>query len=324
MTPALLLALALGAPPQAKAPAVKWQTNFAEAQKLAKKEKKPLLVNFTGSDWCHWCQVLKKEVFDQKEFAAWAKKNVILVEVDFPQEKKQSEEVKKRNLELAKKYKVQGFPTIYFMKADGKIIGQSGYMKGGPKPWLENADKQLKEAAKKPTASPRPTPAPVLSAVWPEFVKKELYADVDFRGKKAPKLEVESWLNGGAPDAKGKVILVDFWATWCGPCRAVIPEMNEWAEKYKDDLVVVGISDEKADVVNEFMKKTPMNYHVAIDATKKMSNAVKVKGIPHVLVITQDGIVRWQGFPLQAEDKLTAEKLEQIIAGNKTLEPVKD
>lgn len=154
---------------------------------------------------------------------------------------------------------------------------------------------------------------------YPPIVNdKTLYATNDFRGKQAPKLEVEQWLTGKAPDTKGKVIFIDFWATWCGPCRALIPEMNEWAAKFKNDLVMIGISDESPETVKGFMADNKMAYNVAIDTKKRTSKAVGVKGIPHVMVITPDGVVRWQGFPGSPEDPLTEAKLEQIIKASKS------
>jgi thiol-disulfide isomerase/thioredoxin len=157
-------------------------------------------------------------------------------------------------------------------------------------------------------------------AEWPAIVtNKTLYAKNDLRGKKAPDFVVENWLTGKAPNLKGKVLLIDFWATWCGPCRALIPELNEFQAKFKNDLVVVGVSDEKPETVSEFMKKTEMKYDVAIDTQKRMSKVVGVQGIPHVLVISPDGIVRWQGFSGSKEDPLTEEKIAAIIAESKKL-----
>jgi thiol-disulfide isomerase/thioredoxin len=153
---------------------------------------------------------------------------------------------------------------------------------------------------------------------YPPFVtSKTLYAKHDFRGKKAPAISAEKWLTGSLPKLKGKVILVDFWATWCPPCRETIPELGEWQKKFSKDLVVIGISDEAANTVSEFMKKTPMPYTVGVDSKKTMNNKLGVEGIPHVLVISADGVVRWQGFPLDDKDKLTTEKLEQIINASK-------
>ncbi|MDI9641410.1 TlpA disulfide reductase family protein [Kamptonema cortianum] len=156
-------------------------------------------------------------------------------------------------------------------------------------------------------------------ANYPPYIKdKELYAENDLRGKEAPKLVVETWMSGAAPKLEGKVVLYDFWATWCGPCRKSIPELNEWAEKFHRDLVVIGITDEPVGTVKGFMNSTAMKYPVAIDSEKRMSKQIGVRGIPHVLVVTPDGIVRWQGFPGAAEDKLDTKKLEQIIAAWKS------
>ncbi|MBX3096024.1 MAG: TlpA family protein disulfide reductase [Fimbriimonadaceae bacterium] len=162
------------------------------------------------------------------------------------------------------------------------------------------------------------------AATFPEIVKgKELYAENDFRGKAAPKIEVETWFSGEAPNLTNKVILLDFWATWCGPCRATIPELNEWQEKFKDDLVIIGLSNEKPETISEFMKSTEMHYAVATDEQRRTGNTVGVKGIPHAMVISKDGIVRWQGFPGLAADPLTTEKMEQIVLANRALPNVR-
>ncbi len=147
--------------------------------------------------------------------------------------------------------------------------------------------------------------------------KKELYASSDLRGKTAPKLVVDQWLTGAAPETKGKVLIIDFWATWCPPCRATIPELNGYAKKFAKDVVVIGISDEKADVVANFMKGTKMDYFVGIDGQKRMSQIVGVKGIPHVLVVSPDGIVRWQGFPLDGANPLSESVIAQIVQASK-------
>jgi cytochrome c biogenesis protein CcmG/thiol:disulfide interchange protein DsbE len=148
-------------------------------------------------------------------------------------------------------------------------------------------------------------------AEYPKPVEKNLYAD-DFRGKKSPTFSVAKWLSK-EPERKGKVVLIDFWATWCPPCREAIPELNKLNEKFKDDLVIIGVSDEEAAKVKDFMKTTQMDYSVALDASAKMKKAIKVTGIPHVLIISTDGIVRWQGFPFSNEEPLTADIVQQVI-----------
>ncbi len=157
-----------------------------------------------------------------------------------------------------------------------------------------------------------------LAPDWPSTkIEKKLYAKNDFRGKTAPKIVTEQWLTGKEPITKDKVVIVDFWATWCPPCRATIPDLNKIAEKFKDDVVVIGISGEKPEVVQEFMKKTEMKYNVGIDTKGKNSGELGVEGIPHVMVISADHIVRWQGFPLDDKDPLTEDVVAKIVTASK-------
>lgn len=122
-----------------------WLTSYDEAAKQSKKTGKPILMDFTGSDWCGWCIKLKEEVFSTPEFKAWAAKKVILLEVDFPRRTQQSAELKKQNQELAQKYNIEGYPTIIFADANGKALGQPyGYDEGGPKVWTQKAEALMK------------------------------------------------------------------------------------------------------------------------------------------------------------------------------------
>jgi thioredoxin-related protein/Tfp pilus assembly protein PilF len=113
-----------------------WTTNFEEAKAKAKADKKLLLVDFTGSDWCGWCIKLKDEVFDKEVFKAEAPKRFVLVELDFPRQKKLPDELKKQNDELAKQFKVRGFPTILMLDAEGQPIAKTGYRPGGPEKYV--------------------------------------------------------------------------------------------------------------------------------------------------------------------------------------------
>lgn len=121
-----------------------WQTDLPKAQAQAAKEKKLVLMDFTGSDWCGWCIKLNKEVFSQPDFQSYAKDNLVLVEVDFPQRKKLSAEQKKANDALAKKYKIQGYPTIIVLDSQGKQLGELGYQPGGPKAFIASLEKLKK------------------------------------------------------------------------------------------------------------------------------------------------------------------------------------
>lgn len=127
-----------------------WQTDFAAAQASAKKDSKAILLDFTGSDWCGWCIKMKKDSLDQKAFQEFADKKLVLVEVDFPNAKKQTEAVKKQNDDLQKKYNVEGYPTFVLVDGDGKELGRHvGYLKGGPSAFVEKIEGWTKAGSKK-------------------------------------------------------------------------------------------------------------------------------------------------------------------------------
>ncbi len=136
----------------AEAQELVWETNVTKAMVISTETKKPLLLFFTGSDWCGWCIRLQKEVLKTPEFAAWAKENVVLVELDYPRKVPQTEEIKKQNNELQIAFGIQGFPTIILANAttkEGKVnfegIGSTGYVAGGPSAWLAVANGFLKK-----------------------------------------------------------------------------------------------------------------------------------------------------------------------------------
>jgi thioredoxin-related protein len=124
-----------------------WHTDMEKAISISQKEKKPIMLFFTGSDWCGWCIRLQKEVFKTPEFIEWAKANVVLVDVDFPRVNKQSEATRNQNNLLQQQFGVQGYPTCWFVTAekskDGKIaysrLGSQGYLAGGPATWIGSA-----------------------------------------------------------------------------------------------------------------------------------------------------------------------------------------
>ncbi|MEY2428551.1 MAG: hypothetical protein QOJ40_1436 [Verrucomicrobiota bacterium] len=129
---------------QASAEELNWITDLPKAQSQAKAEKKMVMLDFTGSDWCGWCIKLHNEVFSKPEFADYAKKNLVLVEVDFPRKKQQPEALKEANDALQKKYKIEGYPTIIVLNADGSKAGELGYQPGGPKAFIAELEKLKK------------------------------------------------------------------------------------------------------------------------------------------------------------------------------------
>ncbi len=114
-----------------------WGTDYTKALAAVKGTNKHVLINFTGSDWCIWCKRLSKEVFTQQPFIDYAKENLVLLTMDFPQKIKQTEEMKKQNDALAKQYNIEGFPTLVILDKNGKEINRASYQEGGAEKYVE-------------------------------------------------------------------------------------------------------------------------------------------------------------------------------------------
>lgn len=156
-----------------------------------------------------------------------------------------------------------------------------------------------------------------LASEYPSLLtKKDLGAENDFRGKMAPPLNVQKWMNK-APDYGDKVVMVDFWATWCGPCCGLIPELNEFQKKFGNDLIIIGLTNEEPSVVAKFMQQQGFSYSVGIDRKARAESALGVQSIPHVMIYTPDGRVRWQGFPGERKEPLNEQVISRIIAAYK-------
>lgn len=140
-------------------------------------------------------------------------------------------------------------------------------------------------------------------------------------GDPAAKLDVAGWIKGEPVDlVKGDTTyVVEFWATWCGPCRQSIPHLSELQEKYKDQNVVfIGVSDEDAATVTPFVDEQGdnMNYRVVIDNDRKTTigymEAYGQNGIPTAFIVDKDLNVAWVGHPMAELDQV----LEQVVSGD--------
>ncbi len=108
----------------------------------------------------------------------------------------------------------------------------------------------------------------------------------------------------------GKPLLLEFWATWCPPCRKSIPHLNEIHAKYKErGLVIIGVTDEEKGIIEPFMKKLPMHYSVAIDTNGKLGTAFGIEAIPHAMLVDKSGKIVWEGHPME----LTDAAIEKIL-----------
>lgn len=129
--------------------------------------------------------------------------------------------------------------------------------------------------------------------------------------QQAPKIEVEKWLNG-EPSLDGKYVLVEFWATWCGPCRKAIPKLNALQKEFSDKLVIIGISHEKESIVSG-MISPKIEYTSAIDTREIMKTDLQVVGIPHAILINPKGVVVWEGFPQLPGKELTPALMKELL-----------
>ncbi|MCB9190530.1 MAG: thioredoxin family protein [Flavobacteriales bacterium] len=144
----MFLAVGISATAQEHKSTLDWNTNLMTAVDKAIEQEKPILLFFTGSDWCGWCKRLQAEAFYKPEFEKWAKENVVLMELDFPRRTPIAEETREQNMNLQRMFGVRGYPTIWFVnpKKNGteinfEKIGQTGYVAGGANAWIAEANR---------------------------------------------------------------------------------------------------------------------------------------------------------------------------------------
>jgi thioredoxin-related protein len=116
----------------------KWSTDYTASVDKAREGGKDLLLFFTGSDWCPICQRLRAEVFDTEAFLTKAADSFLLVELDFPKAREQTEAVKQQNDILAESFDVQGYPTVFLTDAGGRAYAKTGYRPGGAEAYIRH------------------------------------------------------------------------------------------------------------------------------------------------------------------------------------------
>ena len=140
------------------------------------------------------------------------------------------------------------------------------------------------------------------------FISFSLVACADNIGKVAPEISATSWLNGNGlklADSKDKIVVVEFWATWCPPCRASIPHLKKMNAEYKDkNVVFVSLTNEDENTVKNFNKTMGMDWLVGTGSNT--ASEYGVRGIPHAFII-KDGKIIWEDHPMNGLDKKLAE-----------------
>ncbi len=203
---------------------------------------------------------------------------------------------------LSKSVNLKFYPTYFVIGPEGKVR-----VAGADRNKLEEIVDDLIKGAK-------PADPKALIGKWPKPVQKKLYAKKDLRGQKAPDLGVEKWLIN-KPDTKGKMVAVVMWASWCDACKQLAPYLHVWQEAHKDDLAVIAISNESESVVRKFTDRYEIAFSVGIDTKGTLLNSIvgPEGGIPHVMIIDTQGIVRWQGFPFSGKEQLNENALKGLF-----------
>jgi protein disulfide-isomerase len=139
MVGAVLLCVGLGAarppmpkPAETQSGGIAWMTNYGDAVDKAKKAELPILLYFTGSDWCQWCQKMDSTILSDPSFVEKVRGHFVFVKLDFPMKSEQNENVAKTNARLQEQFQVKGFPTIVIVNAKGDILGETGYRDMSP------------------------------------------------------------------------------------------------------------------------------------------------------------------------------------------------
>ena len=130
-------------------------------------------------------------------------------------------------------------------------------------------------------------------------------------GALAPRIEISQWLSGeikGAGPLAGKTVILEFFATWCRPCWAAVPHMNDLVEKFaSDNVIFISMSDEKPEVIASRVGMMGIKARVVLDQENATHKAYEIESIPTLVLIDQSGIIRWMGHPMTfTEEMLTA------------------
>ena len=118
---------------------LEWHESIVLAMRESAQTGKPILADFTGSDWCHWCKKLDQDVFETKTFKKWSRQNVVLLELDYPENGSQRSEIKLQNQELKERYGIDAYPTVLILDSNGEVLGRLGYQ-ADPAAWIATAE----------------------------------------------------------------------------------------------------------------------------------------------------------------------------------------
>lgn len=123
--------------PGSPATAINWYTNYQQAVSAAKQSNRPIVLFFTGTDWCGWCKKMHQEIFSSPDFIKEVGNNFIFVELDFPMNKQLPQALSQQNIMLKQKFGVTGYPTVVILDPNENFIAETGYRPGGGRSYAE-------------------------------------------------------------------------------------------------------------------------------------------------------------------------------------------
>ena len=335
-----------------------WLVDFAKAKAQSVKEGKPILMEFTGSDWCPPCKALHKNVLTSAVFKKQMPEKFILLKLDNPRDKsKQTPAEIAQYKKLSSEYKVRGVPTVIIADAKGKEQHrQVGYRSSvTAEQWVAKIMAAVKAGPKvagpdKPAQPAKPDKPDKVYKILPgidltKFTAKQKVTILERANKErcpcgckltvagcrnddsscrtgkklaakiveevtgvvpvAPKdkdvgkpLDIQFTATDGRKvdlaKMKGKVVLIDFWATWCGPCVAELPNVKKaYAKLHPKGFEIVGISlDSSENKLKKFIKDREMPWPQYFDGQgwkNKISTRYGIRSIPAMWLVDKEG-----------------------------------
>ena len=272
----------------AKKSEVVWLTDLEAAKKQAAKENKPILMFFTGSDWCGWCKKLHEDVLDKSEFQELAKDGLVLLELDFPNSIPQSDALKKQNKALGEKFKVNGYPTVVLVAPDGEkeLDRTVGYDK--------ELVKKLKKTVKKITVDAKKKSGKDAADNEAGEAGEGLAWLTDFEAAKKQAA------------AENKPILMFFtgsdWCIWCMRLHQDVLDKDEFKD-FSRKLVLVELDFPQEKQLTDDLKKQ----------NAELAEKFKVDGYPCTVVLAADGETKLG--TLSGYSKEYIDKIQDILDG---------
>ncbi|MEM9379346.1 MAG: thioredoxin fold domain-containing protein [Planctomycetota bacterium] len=267
-----------------------WYADYDKAVAVAEREGKDLFVEFTGSDWCHFCIQFHDEVLQHEEFWKNAQEDYVLVALDFPRGAEARAKVPnaKRNLELRDRHGIRGFPTVLLMTTEGEIYAKSGYRRGGAERYVGHLDTLRKK---------RPARTLELGSTVPASL-----ALSDLDGK------MHSF-----GDLRGKVVLVHFWSSTCPYDEHAGPVLAAMERRFEapSGVVFLGIDSNQADLgrapregadhakhyraLRKRVADAGVTHPVLPDHGHVVADLFQARTTPHCFVIDRKGVLRYSG-----------------------------